>query len=48
MKKQYKTTEEVSYAKEAPTNFYDGNLAIPLVEMTSFQIKHLQELSLLI
>lgn len=37
MKKQYKTTEEVSYAKEAPTNFYDGNLAIPLVEMTSFQ-----------
>ena len=37
MKKQYKVFEEVSYAMEAPTNFYDGNLAIPLVEMTSFQ-----------
>ena len=37
MKKQYKSTEEIDYAMEAPTNFYDGNLAIPLVEMTSFQ-----------
>lgn len=37
MKKQYKTPEKTNYVKEAPTYFYDGNLAIPLVDMTSFQ-----------
>jgi len=37
MKKSYKTSTKLDYAEEAPTHFYDGNLAIPLVEMTSFQ-----------
>jgi putative toxin-antitoxin system antitoxin component (TIGR02293 family) len=37
MNKTYKTSDKISYAKEAPTNFYDGNLAIPLVAMTSYQ-----------
>ncbi|WP_310992849.1 MbcA/ParS/Xre antitoxin family protein [Aequorivita marina] len=37
MKKPYKTTDTINYAKEAPTCFYDGNLAIPLVDMTSYQ-----------
>jgi putative toxin-antitoxin system antitoxin component (TIGR02293 family) len=37
MKKPYETTDKLNYAKEAPTHFYDGNLAIPLVDMTSYQ-----------
>lgn len=37
MEKPYNITENINYAKEAPTYFYDGNLAIPLVDMTSFQ-----------
>jgi putative toxin-antitoxin system antitoxin component (TIGR02293 family) len=37
MKKQYKTNDSQNFAAEAPTHFYDGNLAVPLVEMTSIQ-----------
>ena len=37
MEKTYKIGGIISYVKEAPTNFYDGNAAIPLVEMTSYQ-----------
>ncbi|MCZ4319272.1 DUF2384 domain-containing protein [Aequorivita viscosa] len=37
MKKPYKAINKINYAKEAPTHFYDGNLAIPLVDMTSYQ-----------
>ncbi|MDC8001860.1 MbcA/ParS/Xre antitoxin family protein [Aequorivita todarodis] len=37
MKKSYKPTDKLNYAQEAPTNFYDGNLAIPLVDMTAYQ-----------
>ncbi|HLV93272.1 MAG TPA: antitoxin Xre/MbcA/ParS toxin-binding domain-containing protein [Aequorivita sp.] len=37
MEKQYKTPDKTNYVNEAPTYFYDGNLAIPLVDMTSFQ-----------
>lgn len=37
MKKPYKTNESLNFAEEAPTHFYDGNLAVPLVEMTSIQ-----------
>ncbi|MCG2430733.1 type II toxin-antitoxin system Xre/ParS family antitoxin [Aequorivita xiaoshiensis] len=37
MKKQYKAPDKANYVKEAPTYFYDGNLAIPLVDMTPFQ-----------
>ena len=37
MAKQYKPLEKVRYVRENPTYFYDGNLAIPLVEMTSYQ-----------
>lgn len=38
MGKQYKIPKsDGGYVNEAPTNFYDGNLAIPLIEMTSYQ-----------
>jgi len=37
MEKPYKNTSKPYYAKEAPTSFYDGNLAIPLVDMTPYQ-----------
>lgn len=37
MESTYKITQKINYVKEAPTNFYDGNAAIPLVEMTSYQ-----------
>ncbi len=37
MKKPYETTDKINYVEEAPTHFYDGNLAIPLVDMTSYQ-----------
>ncbi len=37
MKKSYKTKDKPNYAQEAPTSFYDGNLAIPLVDMTPYQ-----------
>lgn len=37
MVKHYKTTPQNNYVEEAPTSFYDGNLAIPLCSMTAFQ-----------
>ena len=37
MEKSYKNTDNLNYAKEAPTYFYDGNLAIPLVDLTPYQ-----------
>ncbi|WGF93860.1 MbcA/ParS/Xre antitoxin family protein [Aequorivita marisscotiae] len=37
MKKQYNSPTTLHFAEEAPTHFYDGNLAVPLVEMTSIQ-----------
>ena len=37
MKKAYKIKDKLNYAQEAPTCFYDGNLAIPLVDMTPYQ-----------
>lgn len=37
MKRQYKSVDKINYANEAPTSFYDGNLAIPLVDLTSYQ-----------
>lgn len=37
MKPSYKKTDTIHFVKEAPTRFYDGSAAIPLVEMTSFQ-----------
>lgn len=37
MRRPYKINDTIDYAKEAPTCFYDGNLAIPLVDMTSYQ-----------
>lgn len=37
MEKPYKNIDDLSYAKGAPTNFYDGNLAIPLVDLTPYQ-----------
>lgn len=37
MKPSYKETDTIHFVKEAPTRFYDGSAAIPLVEMTSFQ-----------
>lgn len=37
MKKSYKIPRSADYVKEAPTSFYDGNLAVPLVDLTSYQ-----------
>lgn len=37
MKKAYHLSDSLDYVQEAPTNFFDGNAAIPLAEMTSFQ-----------
>ncbi|MGB3342897.1 MAG: MbcA/ParS/Xre antitoxin family protein [Aequorivita sp.] len=37
MGKQYKPLKKTRYVRENPTYFYDGNLAIPLVEMTPYQ-----------
>ncbi len=37
MKKSYKIPRSAEYVKEAPTSFYDGNLAVPLVDLTSYQ-----------
>lgn len=37
MKKSYKIPQSADYVKEAPTSFYDGNLAVPLVDLTSYQ-----------
>lgn len=37
MKKSYKMPRSADYVKEAPTSFYDGNLAVPLVDLTSYQ-----------
>lgn len=37
MKKPYKILQSVDYVKEAPTNFYDENLAVPLIDLTSYQ-----------
>lgn len=37
MERPYKPIEKTRYVRESPTHFYDGNLAIPLVEMTSYQ-----------
>lgn len=37
MKKSYNTSESANYVQEAPTYFYDGNLAVPLVDLTSYQ-----------
>lgn len=37
MGKKYEPDTALNYAKEAPTHFYDGNLAIPLVDMTAYQ-----------
>jgi len=37
MGSQYKTSSKINYVKEALSYFYDGNLAILLVDMTSFQ-----------
>lgn len=37
MNKSYKILPSNNYVKEAPTNFYDGNLAIPLIDLTSYQ-----------
>lgn len=38
MPKKYKNIEpELSYVAESPTSFYEGSLAMPLSQMTSFQ-----------
>lgn len=37
MRKKYKINDTLHFVNEDPTHFYDGNLAIPLVEMTSVQ-----------
>lgn len=37
MKKQYKIPKNQGYVIEEPTSFYEGNLAVPLVDMTSYQ-----------
>ncbi|QAA82400.1 DUF2384 domain-containing protein [Aequorivita sp. H23M31] len=37
MKKSYKIPQSTDYVKEAPTSFYQGNLAVPLVDLTSYQ-----------
>lgn len=37
MKKPYEILQIADYVKEAPTSFYDGNLAVPLVDLTSYQ-----------
>lgn len=37
MKKPYKTLQHADYVEEAPTSFYEGNLAIPLIDLTSYQ-----------
>lgn len=37
MPKSYKNTTKNTFVKEAPTSYYEGNVAIPLVDMTSYQ-----------
>lgn len=37
MAEHYKTIPQNNYVEEAPTSFYEGNLAIPLSDMTAFQ-----------
>ena len=37
MAKEYKPLNKNNFVNEAPTNFYSGNAAVPLVEMTSYQ-----------
>ena len=37
MAKEYKPLHKNNFVNEAPTNFYSGNAAVPLVEMTSYQ-----------
>jgi|SRR5690554_3741960 putative toxin-antitoxin system antitoxin component (TIGR02293 family) len=37
MKKQYKQTPVNNFVEDSPTSYYDGNAAVPLYDMTSFQ-----------
>lgn len=37
MKKPYEILQIADHVKEAPTSFYEGNLAVPLVDLTSYQ-----------
>ncbi len=37
MEKPFKKPRKAYYVEEAPTNFYEGNLAVPLIDLTSYQ-----------
>lgn len=37
MGKQYKISETGTFVLKEPTSFYEGSLAVPLVDMTSYQ-----------